>query len=162
MNIFTDYREAKLGNLKVAVIAEDGLDGPEDVRTLEGHIALDMFVHQGQSPLFLIFHWQRNSSGADVHSVSMVDNLPKAKELIGYFRQLEDMGVNRVLIMLPPNSHTSDQWVVEDFEHATIDNTAVNQAPTVVYKTTRAHYSYSMGDFDWKPKPDWRIILRNM
>jgi hypothetical protein len=92
----------------------------------------------------------------------VVDNLPRAQGLIDYYEGLDNMGVNRVLIMLPPNAHTAGQWIVEDFEHAEVTKEVEDQAPTVIYTTVNYQYRYLMNDFKQKSLPDWRIILKNL
>ncbi|WP_122665907.1 hypothetical protein [Pseudomonas viridiflava] len=150
-----------MGELMILVADECGEDSPSDLRDLEGRIALDRFEHEGDRPLFLIFHWCKESNSKR-HSMSMVDSFLKVEDFLArrYKHETFKYEVEKILIILPPGPSTGRGWVVKRLIKATIKNTK-NEPPQVIYQTPRKDYQYLLESPESKGKTEWNVLLKN-
>lgn len=144
----------------IAVVDESGLDGPDVLKELKGSIGFDSFEHEGTRPLFLIFHWRRDSSGT-THAVSIVDNLQTVREF-SYRRTLyENSGIEKISVLLPPAVESERDWMIEDFKQAAIESDTEGQLSYLPHATTHWQGKHLRVDPTEPGYPEWRVILIN-
>ncbi|MDU8361083.1 hypothetical protein [Pseudomonas syringae group sp. J309-1] len=150
-----------MGELMILVADEFGEDSPSDLRELEGRIALDRFEHSGAHPIFLIFHWCKESNGKR-HSVSIVDHFLKVEEFLcqRYRHAAVQYEVEKIMIILPPGPETGRDWVMKRLIQATVKNTK-NEPSQVVYQTPRKDYQYLLENLEGGEQAEWHVLLRN-
>lgn len=149
-----------MGKLMIAVVDESGLDGPDILKELEGSIGFDRFEHEGTRPLFLIFHWRRDSSGT-THAVSIVDNLQKVRKLSDRRALNENSGIEKISVLLPPAIESERNWMIEDFKQAGIEDDTEGQLSYLPHLTTYRQGTHLRVAPTDSGHPEWRVILKN-
>ena len=147
--------------LKIALVDESGLDGQNISKYLDGQIALDRFEHAGTHPLFMIFHWHLNSTGAD-HSVSFMDNYFRMRDFSAKNLDRKNLGIEKISILLPPDVASGRGWIVEEFVEAVIQKKIEGRPTHIIYKTLTHSYKYLLADAVEASCPDQRVIFKNL
>lgn len=146
--------------LIIAVVDESGLEGQDISKYLDGQIALDRFEHTGTHPLFLIFHWSRNSKGTD-HNVSIMDSYLRVRDFSARNSGHKNLGIERISILLPPDVASGRGWIIEDFVEADIEKKIEGRPTYIIYKTLRHSYRYLLSDAVEALSADQRVIFRS-
>jgi hypothetical protein len=149
-----------LPELMIAVVDESGLEGQDISKYLDGQIALERFEHTGTHPLFMIFHWHLNSTGAN-HSVSIMDNYFRMRDFSAKNLNRKNLGIEKVSILIPPDIASGRGWIVEDFVEAVIEKKIEGRPTYIIYKTLLHSYRYLLSDVVEVKSPDQRVILKN-
>ena len=147
--------------LMIAVVDETGLDGQDISKYLEGQIALERFEHAGTCPLFMIFHWHLNSTGAD-HSVSIMDNYFRMRDFSVKNLNRKNRGVDKILILIPPDLASARGWLVEEFIEAVVENNVEGHPTYIIYKTLMHSIKCLLSDAVEATSPDQRVIFKNL
>ncbi len=143
----------------IAVVDESGLEGQDISKYLNGRIALDRFEHTGAHPLFMIFHWHLNSSGAN-HSVSIMDNYFRMRDFSEKKLNCQNTGIDKISILLPPDVESGRGWIVEEFVEAVLEKKIKDRPTYIIYKTLTHSYRYLLSDCVEVTSPDQRVILK--
>lgn len=145
----------------IAVVDESGLEGQDISKYLDGQIVLDRFEHAGTHPLFMIFHWHLSSTGAD-HSVSIMDNYFRMRDFSAKNLNRNNLGIEKISILLPPNAASGRGWIVEEFVEAVIEKKIEGRPTHIIYKTLMHSYKYLLSDVVEATPPDQRVIFKNL
>ncbi|UUJ39578.1 hypothetical protein L1A22_23150 [Pseudomonas extremaustralis] len=74
----------------------------------------------------------------------------------------KNRGVDKILILIPPDLASARGWLVEEFIEAVVENNVEGHPTYIIYKTIMHSIKCLLSDAVEATSPDQRVIFKNL